>query len=99
VPNTSAMSSGEEDNTYAFFCYRSNDDRALHVPLVVDNDTGIVLRRRSAQDEAGDERYTPRSKGRHHLAAAKPCAGGQPPRASLWVVASEHTGRKDGLMA
>lgn len=32
-------------NTYAFFCYRADDDGALHVTLVVDDNTGVVLQR------------------------------------------------------
>ena len=42
--------SGRPD-TYAFFCYGSNDDGTLHVSLVVDNNTGIVLCLRSAMSK------------------------------------------------
>ena len=29
--------------TYAFFCYRASNSRALHFTLRVDNNTGVVL--------------------------------------------------------
>lgn len=39
-------------DAYAFFCYRADDDRALHVTLVVDDDTGVVLQRSSLGNTA-----------------------------------------------
>ena len=46
----------ERIDAYAFFCYRADDDGALHVTLVVDDNASVVLERsESAHAAAGQQ--------------------------------------------